>query len=72
MRTVTLRRSGDVFTLSADEVFNPQKNPPEVAQFVVPQDVRFGGIRVAFSGPTIELKQIRIEPLSQEIREDLR
>ncbi|NUQ64066.1 MAG: caspase family protein [Pirellulales bacterium] len=62
-RTVTLRREGQVFTLSADQVYNSQKNSPVVAQFVVQQAEQFGAIRLAFSGPTIELKQIRLDPV---------
>jgi hypothetical protein len=52
-RTFTLQRKGKVFTLSVDQVFNPQSHDTTIETFVIEKAGDFQGLRIATDGPGI-------------------
>ena len=60
-RTLTLRRSGEVYTLTADAVFNQNRGiSNEISRFAATGTKEFGGVRVISGGPKIRIHNIRI------------
>jgi hypothetical protein len=62
-RTLTLRREGELFTFTADAVFNQNSQDRTIAKFPAGNCGRFAGMRLAVSGPDITPERLRIEPV---------
>jgi serine/threonine protein kinase len=58
--TFTLRRKGELFTLSADALHQPGNSNNVLASFAVSETGRFRSIRLATNGPAVKLDRLRL------------
>ncbi len=57
--TFILKRKGDLYTLSADAVYRPDRNEKVIATFAAGDMTQFRAIRVATTSPSLRLERVR-------------
>ncbi len=58
--TFSLKRQGEVVTLTADAVYQPDRSSNVLATFAAGESQRFKAIRLATTGPAMQLQRLRL------------